>query len=162
MWAFNLCFSIDANAKYGTFKSVLWYRVFGVQGEWSRRQKRNTTAGGNLVSSVNFIKGPRVSETAIPHFVHHLLCVSLISAGRACPHRENCSPAYTLLMLLGELPLASAEELSRPSAFAAQGAGSDLERVKQSAVDRNDGDTTNSQINGIPLYKQHVAGCPSS
>lgn len=64
-------------------------------------------------------------------------------------------------MLLGELPLASAEELSCPSAFAAQGAGSDLERVKESADDQNDGSAI-SEFNGIPLYKQHVASCPSS
>lgn len=121
---FESLFSSNANAEYGTFKSVLWYRVVGDQVEWSRRRKGNGRA--RLVSSVNFIKGPRVSETAIPHLVHHLCCVSLVAAGRACPYGENRPPSHTFLMLLSEFPLASAEELSRPSAFAAQGASADL------------------------------------
>lgn len=127
MWAFNLCFHrmpmqdmVHSNQFYGTEYSVI--RTSGVV-------DRKENGRENLVSSVNFIKGPRVSETAIPHFVHHLRGVSLIAAGRACPDGENRSPSHTLLMLLGELPLTSAEELSRPSAFSAQGASPDLNRV---------------------------------
>lgn len=37
---FESFFSLDANAEYGTFKSVLWYRVVGDQVEWSRRQRK--------------------------------------------------------------------------------------------------------------------------
>lgn len=130
MWAFNLRFDsmpmqnmVHSNQFYGTEYSI--FRASGVV-------DKKETGEGNLVSSVNFIKGPGVSEAAIPHFVHHLLCVSLISTGRACPHREDRSPPYTLLMLLSKLPLTAAEKLSRPSTFAAQGASSDLNESRVS------------------------------
>lgn len=72
------------------------------------------------VSSVNFIKWPRVSKAAVPDLIDNLLCMSLVSASRPCPHGQNSSSPDTLLVLLGELPLASSEELARPSALAAE------------------------------------------
>lgn len=72
------------------------------------------------VSSVNFIKRPRVSKAAVPDLIDNLLCMSLVSARRPCPHRQDSPSPDTLLMLLGKLPLASSEELAGPSTLAAE------------------------------------------
>lgn len=122
--SFNLASSLPM--KYGTFKKIYgtgrgWYK------SWRRRlQDKEGRGERGSISSVNLIKGSRVSETTTPDLINHLLCVGLVPAGRSCPHGKNRSSPDTLLVLLSEFPLASSEELSRPSAFTAQRTCSNL------------------------------------
>lgn len=77
-------------------------------------------AGIFVVSSVNLIKWAGVPKTTIPNFIDYPGSMGFVFASWACSHRKNSSASNTLLMLLRELPLSSAEELARPSAFSTQ------------------------------------------
>jgi hypothetical protein len=87
------------------------------------------TNKGVVVSSVDLIKWPGISEAAIPDLIHNLFGMGFVFAGRASLHRENGSSTDTFLMLLCEFPLSSPEELARPSAFAAERTGPNLDKV---------------------------------
>jgi hypothetical protein len=82
-----------------------------------------------VVSSVDLIKGSGVSEAAVPDFINDPLSMGFVFAGWASLHRENSSSANTFLMLLCEFPLSSPEELARPSAFAAERTGPNLDKI---------------------------------
>ena len=71
-------------------------------------------------SSVYFIKGSGVCETAVPDFVNDPFSMILVFAIWSTHHREYCTPSHTLLMLLRNLELASREKLSRPPTLAAE------------------------------------------
>lgn len=114
---FNLASSVPM--KYGTFKNSMVQVEGGIKAGI-------VDCKVSSVSSVNLIKGSRVSETTTPDLIDHLLCVGLVPAGRSCPHGKNRSSPNALLVLLSEFPLASSEELSRPSAFTAQRTCSNL------------------------------------
>ena len=95
------------------------------------QEGRLNSQTGNPVSSINLVKGPCVSEAAVPDFIHDLLGVGLVLTVWPRSNGQDSSPSDTLLMLLGKLPLASSEELARPSAFTAEGTRSNLKWVSQ-------------------------------
>lgn len=72
------------------------------------------------MSPVDFVERSCVSEAAIPHLIHHLLGVSLISAGRPSPDGQNSSSSYAFLMLSRQFPLTSSKELPSPPALSAK------------------------------------------
>jgi hypothetical protein len=83
-----------------------------------------------MVSSVDLVEGTCIPETAVPYFVHDLLRMGLIFAGRSCLDGQNGSSTNAFLVLLSKLPLASSEELTSPSAFSTERTGPDLKVVR--------------------------------
>ena len=79
-----------------------------------------------LESSIYLIERSGVREAAVPHLVDHSRCLNIVFAKWSTSDRQRSSSPHAFLVLLSELPLASSKELSGPSAFPAQGRGSDL------------------------------------
>lgn len=83
-----------------------------------------------VVSSVDLIKWSGISEAAIPDLIDNPFGMGFVFTGRASLHRENGSSTDTFLMLLCEFPLSSLEKLACPSAFAAEGTGPNLDKIR--------------------------------
>jgi hypothetical protein len=79
-------------------------------------------------SSIDFVKGPRITKTTFPHLIHDFFGLRFVFAERSCAHGEYCSSSNAFLVLLCEFPLSSSKEFSSPSTLAAEGTCADLNR----------------------------------
>ena len=84
-------------------------------------------------SPVNLVEGPRISETALPHLVHHLRRRDIVRAIRPVLDGVYGPAPDAVLVVVRKGQNLVAEELVRPPALAAQVARSDLPR-RQLAV----------------------------
>ena len=99
-----LIFPYSANDIWYIHKSFYSTKVggFGIKVVGNGKQ--------SVISPVNLVKRPRISEATIPNFIDNLSCMGLISASWSSPDGKNRSSPYTLLVLLGQFPLTSSEE----------------------------------------------------
>src|SRR5437016_12098712 len=85
-----------------------------------------TKADAKCVLSKDFIKRPRVAETAVPHLVDDLGCLFVVLTLGPHAHRQYGPPLDTILMVICKLEYPIPKELIGPPTLSTQRARSNL------------------------------------